>query len=540
MTPDRGEPASTSVRRPVWGVVPWAGALGGLILVAAGWLLVDDFVIDDAYITFRYAENLARHHALYYNVGEHGRFGYTNPGYLFLLSALHTLWPGSLTYEALARLLACLGLGFFGCVVVERLRRRLGGIALTVWSAATLLLLLVFPYALPNFFSGLETPLVAVALYLIFQPRFGPAPTPGSPTSVVGLAMALTLRSDFLPLLSPIVVSEAWAALKRRRARSLVALSGALAAGVLVASLNVALTGYVVPLSFGHKWTPSAYGATLLEYVVLSLGVLGALVVGAPLVCGKQVAVRPGVLAYYGFVIAFYSLFTKWSFYRYVFPFLFALFLIGLLAVVEQAAARRPVRLGLLYAVLGVSFVLTLPDSYQWVSGYRVSGLPALTDIADAMRASRIPGDDRVLATYDAGYVPFRSGWALIDLQGLTTAEVRRERIGDVIARRQPTILIVSTWKRLDASAVRLSSQYQRGQDPVPASYRLLKHVPLTNRYWWPRSEYGYYIFANEKASPELTRAIEAATVDPESRIGRQRYVVRLVNALPVGGQGPR
>jgi hypothetical protein len=156
------------------------------------------------------------------------------------------------------------------------------------------------------------------------------------------------------------------------------------------------------------------------------------------------------------------------------------------------------------------------------------------------MKASPVPSADRVVATYDAGYVPYRSGWALIDLQGLTTAEVRRERIGDVIARRQPTLLFVSTWRRLDPSQVMLDSQYQKGSDAIPSNYRLLKHLPLTNRYWWPRSEYGYHVFANEKASPELVRAIESATIDPDAELGYQRHVVRGVNTIAVGTPGRR
>jgi hypothetical protein len=87
----------------------------------------------------------------------------------------------------------------------------------------------------------------------------------------------------------------------------------------------------------------------------------------------------------------------------------------------------------------------------------------------------------------------------------------------------------------LDPSKVGLSSQYQRGQDPIPANYRLLRHLPLTNPYWWPRSEYGYYVFANEKAPRDLTTVIETAPVDPDALLGYQRHVLRIVNALRLG-----
>ena len=53
----------------------------GLLLAAAGLLvghaLVFDFVNDDAFISFRYADNLVRHGALVFNPGERVE-GYTN------------------------------------------------------------------------------------------------------------------------------------------------------------------------------------------------------------------------------------------------------------------------------------------------------------------------------------------------------------------------------------------------------------------------------------------------------------------------------
>jgi hypothetical protein len=272
--------ATTSIWLGRWSsrsVIP----LSRLGLGVVAWILVGDFLIDDAYIAFRYADNLAHLGTLYFNIGEHGRFGYTNLGYVYLLASLHTVFGGMVGYETLARLLATVCWSLFGFAVVLRLLRRFSGIGLVVSSTATLVLLLVFPCALSNFYCGLETPLLAVALFLMFDRFASHAQTPGSLPFCAGLALALALRFDAPPLLAPIVLWQARAAARSGRMQSLLAIvvaTGA-GAGLSVTAVNVALTGYVVPLSLGHKWEPTAYLATMGSYVLLSLAVLGPLVV---------------------------------------------------------------------------------------------------------------------------------------------------------------------------------------------------------------------------------------------------------------------
>ena len=67
------------------------GTLLALLVVAAGALvahsLVFNFVTDDAYISFVYARNLARHGQLVFNVGEKAVEGYTNFLWTLLLAA---------------------------------------------------------------------------------------------------------------------------------------------------------------------------------------------------------------------------------------------------------------------------------------------------------------------------------------------------------------------------------------------------------------------------------------------------------------------
>src|SRR3972149_2161670 len=78
----------------------------GLVKLASHWIFIGLLLLitplmgwtfyassyDDAYITFRYAENIANGNGFVYNIGE-PFLGTTTPGYALLLAALHKLLP---------------------------------------------------------------------------------------------------------------------------------------------------------------------------------------------------------------------------------------------------------------------------------------------------------------------------------------------------------------------------------------------------------------------------------------------------------------
>lgn len=142
-------------------------ALGGLVLWLQGLYLVDD-----AYITFRYAVNLAAGHGPVWNPGEHVE-GYTNPLWMLMLTpparaGIDLVWPA-----ATASLLFALG-----CLeLLRRIGRRL-------WPDRPLLALLA-PLLLatnPSFaywsVMGMESPAFAfwilLASHLLLQGRERP------------------------------------------------------------------------------------------------------------------------------------------------------------------------------------------------------------------------------------------------------------------------------------------------------------------------------------------------------------------------------
>jgi len=127
-------------------------------------LAVSNFIQDDGYITFHYADNLVNHGTLYYNAGEHGPYGYSNPGYVFILALLRIVSLKQISFEALSRIIASLSVG---AILLMALKGTGAGSQTKAASPLSLLILflfLVFPFFFSNVFSGLETPLLVFLL----------------------------------------------------------------------------------------------------------------------------------------------------------------------------------------------------------------------------------------------------------------------------------------------------------------------------------------------------------------------------------------
>jgi hypothetical protein len=132
--------------------------------------VVSDYFMDDAFISFRYADNLARHGSLYYNLGESGPFGYTNPLYVFLLATVRWVSAGAVSCEVIARGVAILSLAAILFTVLSTVAsqpERRGWRRTLTYGGLAVFLLLFFPDLLPNFYSGLGTGLFTLCLFVM-------------------------------------------------------------------------------------------------------------------------------------------------------------------------------------------------------------------------------------------------------------------------------------------------------------------------------------------------------------------------------------
>jgi hypothetical protein len=168
----------------------WIGAL----LVGTLALLVHaasfGFEVDDAYISFRYAQNLVEGHGLVFNPGESVE-GYTNFAWVLLSALGISLGIDPLLFARLLGALATIGVLALSIPAVTRLDARTQSFA----PAAPLLLAACGPLACWTF-AGLETPLVALLALAAWLAALSARPLPAA-----GAALALGLtRPDGIAL----------------------------------------------------------------------------------------------------------------------------------------------------------------------------------------------------------------------------------------------------------------------------------------------------------------------------------------------------
>lgn len=172
--------------RPVFLGLVLAGSV--LVLLLHAWSF--GFEIDDAYISFRYAQNLVDGHGLVFNPGEPVE-GYTNLAWVLLSALGIALGIEPLLFARVLGTLASIGVLLLAPIAVRRLAPTAGATAL----AAPVLLAACGPLACWTL-AGLETPLVALLALGTFLCALTAQPLL---TGVLALALALT-RPDGVAL----------------------------------------------------------------------------------------------------------------------------------------------------------------------------------------------------------------------------------------------------------------------------------------------------------------------------------------------------
>lgn len=243
----------------------WLPFLVGLVLLVAHNLRFWPWTLDDAFITFRYAENLAEGLGPVFNPGERVE-GYTNFLWMILLSGAHALGADTLTAaKALGALLtlASTALLCVGDRIVPAMPRK------TALAAA--LLSATSPLVTRWSLSGMEVSLLlllllsAVLLHLRDreQPRLGGAVALG-----VLCALASMTRPDAGLLFAALGLDRLWQVLRRagREAEGGAQRRGALAGMLAFGLVFVAVYGAY----FGWRW--SYYGWLLPNTFYVKVG----------------------------------------------------------------------------------------------------------------------------------------------------------------------------------------------------------------------------------------------------------------------------
>jgi len=391
----------------------WAPVLAAIAALALG--IASDGLVDDAYIQFRYAANLAADHGPVFNPGERieGASGGIWIGALALGPALFATDPGvwgrflSLALTALAALAA-------GRAMAAAAGARAGAVAALVWAALPTTAL----YAA----TGLETAAYGLALWLAAwavasrRPRL--AWIPGTVTAA--------LRPEGLVLGA---VAAPWLRRLGRPARALVL--GTLAGAGAIALARWATYGALLPRSVTVKGFTAAAGIGS-GIVYLGKGLLEwfPLLVGVPLLVRRRALLAPALAAAGGWTALVAMRGGDWMpGSRYLLPLLVVL--TGATAATEWRWARAAAAAT---AAWGCLLLAPIPDPAVKVAGaawrpmaeHRVQS-QWWEALGGGLSAVLPPGT--TLASGPSGALPYTSGMPAFDMYGLCSV-VTQENAG--------------------------------------------------------------------------------------------------------------
>lgn len=413
--------------------------IGGLLLSTLMVVYFWPWTSDDAFISFRYARNLAEGHGLVFNPGERVE-GYSNFLLVLLLAFASTL---SLDIVLVAKLVGVLSLPVIALLAVWLIGRLGGGkrgsaVGFSLSVTATPLAYWAV--------SGLETAvyaalvLVGVASYILYREGRGTA----LPTSAVFFAVALLRVEGVVFFLATcafhvgagLLQSVRW---RPRRAEVMVVAGFALAYGAylafrylyygsLVPNTVVAKTGYSEQLRSGlsylAEWLPA--GFTLL-WLGLRPCLTGSPGRRAPLaylwwLCGMWTVL---VVLFGGDWMPLYRFFVP------IMPLLYLLAGLGFASMWSQAERDRERGSGkrkTLAVAFGAALLLNgaLPFSQVTPAAFEshLSWDEASREAGLWLRENAAPGS--TVAVLDAGRVPFYSDLKTIDTAGLLDPAIAR------------------------------------------------------------------------------------------------------------------
>lgn len=484
--------ARTPGRALARGVGSYAPQLGACCVLAVG-LLAWPYTVDDAFITARYARNLAHGFGYALNPGAPSD-GVTGP--LWLVPEVAALWIGG-DPIVVAKALGLVCAAWAAWLVLHALRQRSGGHAA---ACAALALIAVAPSLGTWAVAGLETGaatllLVVAALAAVRRPRIAEWRLGASVAALAWLRPELALASGVL---------LAYAALRDARAGArafALALCGALA----LLSFRWWMFGDALPLSFRAKAGSLGDGARYsVLAVLLATSLFGVVLAVLGAVRGRAAdrAIGWALLAH---LVAVELAGGDWMpGYRLFVP---ALPLYALLAGIGVARTHgRTQRIACVLLVLAC----VLPASDL------VTRIPELLR-GDETRARTIELarwlDARVhsVALIDIGLIGYASHLEIIDLAGLTDARIARRPGGHLSKRidprelqsRNPEAIVihcagtpeVGPDRRLRRCASFLTEVYVQVSPFVQDGYRVARVAQIT-------PDYHYAVLLREPTAP--------------------------------------
>ncbi|HJN76539.1 MAG TPA: hypothetical protein QGF58_21600 [Myxococcota bacterium] len=376
---------------------------------------------DDAFISFRYAENLVNGHGLVYNPGDYVE-GYTNLSWTLLMAAGLGLDADPVVFSTACGLLS-LALAIVATAWLSREPRMLAALVAP-------LLVALDPQVAAESVEGLETALymalLTLAVFCALRERDADRPHLAS-TALFALACLTRPEAPLVMLLLHVGLL-----LDCRRAggswvrRVLSSSKAGLALALVLAGLTawrLAYYGDPFPNTFYAKTGGFALprGLQYLAAHALSHPVLWLLVAGRALVArsDKTVPLAVTALGFLAYVAWIGGDFKPTG--RFVMP------VLPLLAVLAGETISRWARSKVLLVLAGLALAgqtFFLDSEARAWAGIRHANLEARRDLGDFL-AETVPAD-KLLAIHSAGAVPYYAGHRTIDMWGLTDRHIAR------------------------------------------------------------------------------------------------------------------
>jgi len=397
--------------------------------------LFDQFSTDDAFISYRYAQNLLEGHGLLFNPGDPPVEGYTNFLWTVLLAA--TALSG-VNLEYLGPVLSI----FFGIGSIIALRTLIPkNLDLSSVALLTALLPASAGFVLWSL-SGMETTFFIFLLLLsISRSRIeSDRSLKGYRSGLLWGLCALTRPEGivFGPLFSFLYILERGVT----RAEIRIGLERLSVSGLLVCS------HFLWRYSFYGAWLPNTFHAKTgsisllaplgIEYTIgfVCSGALIPLIVAlvirpTPIGCVRQVFPWIGIILFqFSYVILVGGDWMPgFRFFQVILP---AVSLLTALALSGRRSLERQIALSIsLLLVLPLS-LYSMRDQIPGSTYHRImTGKPPQPDVLKALGLylSREFPADTLLAVVPAGKVPYYSGFRAIDMRGLCDSTIARSRM---------------------------------------------------------------------------------------------------------------
>ena len=465
-----GEHVAARTNNPAWGIRPasWWLVLIPAVLLLSGVVLFWTVTIDDAYITARYAKNIAGGLGAVFNPGERVE-GFSDPLWLFVMTI--AALAGTATIIPAVKVLglvASLGLLIISFSV---LRRHVSGVA----AVAPAILASTLP-ALPFWsVAGLETTayvFLGLAAIVVAAKTTRTDSRTDLVAGALAAAAALT-RPEGALLILPVMLT---ATLSRPREVS------RRRPFVPWITFSVIFGAYLAfRLSYYHEWLPNTYlakpgglsqirsGLNYMSHLLRSsaaLALLGAVCVGA-MNCTRKTASNPVML---GCMLAALQqiAFTVWAggdwmpVERFAVPiwgFLLIPSGLGVEAILRWMTNRGSKAAALV--VVATVFTIICVQTHKFYGVHRDNhwrlshGLDSRIAFGEWLR---LHAPSLTIAYGDMGALPFSSNHRYYDFHGLVDQEIakivhRREsdvcaRIQSTILKREPDAIIVVTYEQ--------------------------------------------------------------------------------------------